>query len=265
MKFRTLIYTVIVLILAMSCNNGPKVITATTNEETTNTDSGIFSGENTNSQFTNSNNSTLADQIHKVVVNEILPTTKYSYLNVTEDGEQYWIAARKQDIVVGGTYYYRKGLLKTNYESKEYNKVFEKIFLVSNLVAEDHRTNSGALKEDVTNYDKSYDKESSPINTETYSQKGSIKIAEIVANPSAYNGKTVQITGKCVKINPNIMERNWIHLQDGSKDDFDLVVTSDTFVGEGEVVTIQALVSLNKDFGAGYNYNLILENGIIVK
>ena len=68
----------------------------------------------------------------------------------------------------------------------------------------------------------------------------------------------------CVKINPNIMERNWIHLQDGSKNDFDLVITSNTFVPEGKIITIRALVSINRDFGAGYQYDLILENGTII-
>ena len=61
------------------------------------------------------------------------------------------------------------------------------------------------------------------------------------------------------------MNRNWIHLQDGSKNDYDLVITSDTFVPEGKIITIQALVSLNRDFGAGYSYDLILENGTIIE
>jgi hypothetical protein len=113
---------------------------------------------------------------------------------------------------------------------------------------------------------KEVQKEDIPTHTEKIVQhKGSIKIAEIVANPNKYEGMTVQITGKCVKVNPNIMERNWIHLQDGSMDDFDLVVTSNTFVPEGMVVTIRALVSLNRDFGAGYRYDLILENGIVIE
>ena len=68
-----------------------------------------------------------------------------------------------------------------------------------------------------------------------------------------------------MKVNPNIMNRNWIHIKDGTKDDFDLVITSDKFVPEGSVVTMKAVVTLNKDFGAGYKYDLILENGTIVK
>ena len=109
-------------------------------------------------------------------------------------------------------------------------------------------------------------KEEIPTHTEEIIEhKGSLKIAEIVANPEEYAGKTVQVTGKCVKINAGIMDRNWIHLQDGSKNDFDLVVTSNTFVAEGTIVTMKALVSLDRDFGAGYKYALILENGIVVE
>ncbi|MCP4978199.1 MAG: hypothetical protein GY931_18780, partial [Maribacter sp.] len=80
-----------------------------------------------------------------------------------------------------------------------------------------------------------------------------------------YEGHTIQLSGKCVKVNPNIMDRNWIHLQDGSKNDFDLVITSNTFVPEGSAITIRGTVVLNKDFGAGYKYDLILENGTLVK
>ena len=61
------------------------------------------------------------------------------------------------------------------------------------------------------------------------------------------------------------MGRNWIHIKDGSKDDYDLVITSNTFVQEGSMITMKATVTLNKDFGAGYKYDLILENGIIVQ
>jgi hypothetical protein len=95
-------------------------------------------------------------------------------------------------------------------------------------------------------------------------QKGSIRIAELIENVKKYEGKTIQVSGECVKINPGIMDRNWIHIKDGSRDDYDLVITSDTYVPEGTLITMKATVSLNKDFGAGYTYDLILENGVLV-
>ncbi len=260
--------TIVIAILCglfVACNNNPKVITSQYTTDLAEPSSGIFTEETT--QTLSPTGGSFTEDLHTVVVKEILPTSKYVYLNVTEEGEQFWIATRKQDITPGGTYYYRNGLLKTNYESKEYNRVFERIFLVSNLVEERHGTNTGTVN---TNFSeessKAVTKEVIPTHTEKIIQHaGSIKIAEIVANPKEYEGKTVQITGKCVKINPNIMQRNWIHLQDGSRDDYDLVVTSNTFVPEGKVVTIQALVSLNRDFGAGYRYDLILENGTVIE
>lgn len=250
-----------------SCNNGPKVITAQSDQEATPAPSGIFNDGNVSNNFAESEANSFTDGLHKVVVSEVLPADRYVYLKVSESGEEFWIAARKQQVKVGSTYFYREGLLKTNFESKEYNRVFDKIFLVSNLVPEDH---GGTSMEGSANFNETKPdfSQKEPIEThteKTVQHKGSIKIAEIVANPEAFEGKTVQVSGKCVKINPNIMQRNWIHLKDGSKDDYDLVVTSGTFVQEGDNVTFRALVSLNRDFGAGYKYDIILENGVVVE
>jgi len=204
------------------------------------------------------------DDLHTVKVNEILKTQRYLYLNVSEKGavEPFWIATRIMDVTVGETYFYKGGLLKTNFESKEFNKVFDKIYLVSsNLVLANHATNP-----DFQNTAANVQADVNPTKTtqKQVAVKGSIKIAELVKNAKKYEGKTVQISGTCKKLNASIMGKNWIHLADGSKDSYDLVVTSTELVNEGDFVTIKAVVTLNKDFGAGYKYDLILENGTLV-
>jgi hypothetical protein len=267
MKNTCLIGLVTSLFILGSCNNGPKVITAKTDTQSQEV-SGIFSEENTSETpvvETNSKGS-FTDNLHSVVAKEVLPTEKYVYIKVEEKGKRFWVATAKQPIEIGKVYYYRNDLLKTNFESKEYQRVFDTIYLVSNLVSHNH--GAGNIKADFSENktEGSSEKQTIPTHTEEIIEhKGSIKIAELVANAKQYEGKTIQVTGKCVKVNPNIMNRNWIHLQDGSKNDFDLVVTSNIFVAEGQTVTMKALVSLNRDFGAGYNYNLILENGELVK
>jgi hypothetical protein len=266
-KFKLIVLFILAIFLAPSCNKGPKVIKSSTNNTNSEKSSGIFSEESTNESSTK-NGSSFTDNLHKVVVNEILPTTRYVYLNVNEGEKQFWIATRKQDIIKGQTYFYRGGLLKTNFESKEYNRIFETVYLVTNLVKENHSNSNGTLTNANSKPSKNIApvKESIPMHTDKIIEhKGSIKIAELVKDPEKYAGKTIQISGECVKINPGIMERNWIHLKDGTKNDFDLVVTSDTFVPEGSIITVKALVSLNKDFGAGYTYDLILENGTITQ
>ncbi len=264
--FKNSLKIALIILITSACNNGPKVIESTTNNTNSEKSSGIFSDETSKPSNMNAS-TTLSDDMHSVKVNEVLKTSKYLYLNVTENEEQFWIATRIMDVVVGETYYYKGGLLKTNYESKDFNRVFEKIYLISsNLVAANHATNTTASENNISSNKQTTKPTPVPVKatTKKIEVKGSMKISELVANSSKYNGKTVQISGICVKSNPNIMNKNWMHLKDGSQDDYDLVFTSDTFVPEGKVVTIKATVTLNKDFGAGYKYDLILENGTII-
>ncbi len=254
-------------LLITGCNNGPKVIAPTTEAGEAEKNSGIFTPD-PSTQVTTNSTSSFNEDLHKVVVQEVLSTSRYVYLKVKEEGNgQFWIASRKQKAKKGEIYFYRRALLKTNFESKEYNRVFDSIYLVSNLVAEDHATHAGAFTITSPEIEQgTVVKEDIPTHTDkVVEHKGTIKISELVKDPKKYEGHSVQISGKCVKVNPNIMERNWLHIQDGSKNDFDLVVTTNTFVPEGSDVTLQATVSLNRDFGAGYKYDLILENGALVQ
>ena len=70
--------------------------------------------------------------------------------------------------------------------------------------------------------------------------------------------------GKIVKYNSQILGKNWLHLRDGSgsveKMDHDLMVTTSTKVKVGDTVLVEGIVSLNKDFGAGYKYEVILDD-----
>ena len=212
------------------------------------------------------NDAAISRDLHTVVIKEILPSeNNYVYLKVQEGEEQFWISTIKQEIHVGETYHYNEALLKTNFESTEHNRVFDKIYLVTNLVSAVHGDNpENGTEKSQEEMAKSSKQESQSKPKRIIEQKGSMKIAELVNDPKKYEGKTVQISGVCTKINEGIMNRNWIHLQDGSKDEYDLVVTSDVIIEVGKVVTMKALVTLNKDFGAGYTYDLILENGIII-
>ena len=73
------------------------------------------------------------------------------------------------------------------------------------------------------------------------------------------------ISGIVTKYNEAIMNTNWIHIQDGSGDNgtFDLTVTSATKVSVGETIVVKGIVTLDKDFGAGYKYEVIIENASV--
>lgn len=89
-------------------------------------------------------------------------------------------------------------------------------------------------------------------------------VADVFANKDKLAGKEVAVRGKVMKFSPMIMGRNWLHLQDGSGDvasgTNDLTITTTDSVKVGDVVEAKGPLSVNKDFGAGYSYDVILEN-----
>jgi hypothetical protein len=93
--------------------------------------------------------------------------------------------------------------------------------------------------------------------------KDCVKISDLLENKKTYSGKTVKITGQVTKFNPEIMGKNWIHIQDGSEyqGGFDLTITTDQKVTVGEIITYEGKISLDKDFGYGYFYNVLMEEG----
>ena len=245
---KTIIQSLIIIALFTSCNSNPKVIEA------------VDVASEPQEQPAEDPS---ASKLHKVVVEEVLPTSKYTYLNVSEDGEKTWIAIPKKDVKVGGTYYYRGGLKKTNFKSVEYDRVFETLYLVSD-VSEDPGMSgmaTGASPHGNTAPD-------APIEQTTKIDPvpGGITIAELLENRKKYEGQTVRIKGRCVKLNNMIMNRNWIHLQDGSLKDktIDLTVTTTENIPLGAIVAVEGKIALNKDFGAGYKYDIIMEEAKLI-
>jgi len=94
-------------------------------------------------------------------------------------------------------------------------------------------------------------------------------VAEVHAQHAALIEKTVTIHAAVVKFNAGIMGRNWVHLRDGSgsqdNGDNDITVTTQDTVAVGDVVTAKGTVRVDKDFGAGYAYPVIIEEAHVSK
>jgi hypothetical protein len=98
---------------------------------------------------------------------------------------------------------------------------------------------------------------------------GGLSIADVWAGRAALGGREVTVRGQVVKVNNQIMGRNWVHLQDGSGSEadgtHDLTITTDAQVAAGDTLTFTGVLAVGKDFGAGYVYEAILENGRVVR
>ena len=94
---------------------------------------------------------------------------------------------------------------------------------------------------------------------------GGSTVAEIYSKSASLAGKEVLVRGKVVKFTPSIMATNWIHLRDGTGGEGtnDLTITTGQTVKVGDTILVRGGLTVDKDFGYGYFYPVIIENGEI--
>lgn len=92
-------------------------------------------------------------------------------------------------------------------------------------------------------------------------------VAALFAEKAKLSGHEVQVKGKVVKVNNGVMNRNFLHIQDGTgkQGSNDITVTSDETANVGDEVIVTGTIAVDKDFGAGYTYPLLIEKAKIAK
>jgi len=200
-----------------------------------------------------------AVNLRTVIVEDVAQTSSYTYLKVKEDDQTYWMAVSKGEIQTGDTLYFSGALEMKNFVSKELKKTFDKIYFVQDIgktpiaaihhlpVPTSHGRNISVPKEGIA---------IAPLSD-------GISIAALYAKRENYANKFIKVRGQVTKFNANILGRNWVHIQDGTSDsgNYEVTITTADQATMGEMVTFEGKVALNKDFGAGYFYELIVEDG----
>ena len=185
--------------------------------------------------------------LRNITVEEVIQTKNYTYLRGEVNGKDQWLAFPKNvDVQKGDKYFFDRWYEMPNFKSKELDRTFESILFVESL-----RKTVSESKE-VT-----IDPEA-----EIEVPEGGITIEELLANKIKYEGKTVLISGIVVKFNAEIMNNNWLHLQDTKKNDITITTQDKATVGEEAI--IKGKVMLDQDFGAGYYYDIIIVDGEII-
>jgi hypothetical protein len=200
--------------------------------------------------------------IHKVTVDKVEHAAGYTYLLVSEGRKEQWLAVPEMDVNIGTTYYYQGGMNMTNFKSRELDRVFESVIFLEQISLE-----PPLPPEDVSlsmAHSATIPVEKLDISVEV--ARDGITIAELLSDKKSYDGKTVRIRGQVTKYNADIMDKNWIHLQDGTEFDgaFDLTITSDIAVDTGKILTFEGKIALDKDFGFGYFYEIIMEDATVL-
>jgi Rieske Fe-S protein len=192
----------------------------------------------------------------------------YTYASLEKDGKKTWVAYSTLETRVGDTLSFTGCMEMPNFQSKALSRTFESILFCGQPEV---KANPAAKKDSAKKSPGSGGAiaAAGKIQVEKASGANAYTVAEIFAKRGPLNGKHVVVKGQVVKVGSGIMDRNWIHLQDGSgtekQKNHDLVVTSKELPEIGDVVTVSGTLAKDKDFGSGYKYNVILEKGSLKK
>jgi hypothetical protein len=195
--------------------------------------------------------------VHTGVVQEVIQASAYTYLNIKEQDEAYWIAVTKREMNVGETVSFAGGLEMKDFYSKDLERTFASVYFVSELSGA--APASAPAMPAMASHQGKVAAEQMEVSVER--AEGGITIGELFAGSATYAGQTVLIRGQITKVNRAILGKNWVHLQDGTNHagSYDLTITTQDEATVGEVVTFEGTIVLNKDFGSGYAYDVLME------
>lgn len=202
-------------------------------------------------------------------VTEVVQASKYTYLKVKENFAERWVAVGKQEINVGDVYYYDSALEMNNFHSKDLDRTFDVVYFV-NQISKTPLSQNPAMGQNnpmmggTPAHTGKVQTEQSAVNLKK--PENELTIAQIFENRAGFSGKETEIRGVVVKVNKSVMGKNWVHIQDGtnSAGSFDLTVTTQEVAEVNDEVTFKGVVTLDKDFGSGYFYDVIMEDAVLV-
>lgn len=223
---------------------------------------------------------------------ETMNAADYTYILVRTAEQNTWIAMPATEVEAGDEIHYLPGMVMRNFESKSLDKTFASIIFSPGLA--EAKASPKPAKNDgaPSSFADAIKKEAQqPAKSVTAGQgssgssgaivpsvaadvakapgENSYTVGEIFAGAQELDGKTVRIRGKVVKVSPQIMGRNWIHIQDGTgdpmKNSHDLVVTSNELAEVEEIIVVEGKLAAQKDFGFGYEYDAIIEQAQLIK
>lgn len=209
---------------------------------------------------------------------ETMNAAGYTYVYVDNGTEKIWAATSEFPVSVGDEVMVPEGMAMHNYHSQTLDRDFDVVYFVEAILnASNPSVGASSMGSPASPGSMQMPEGHPPINANTAppevdltavpKAEGGLTIGEIYAGKADLSEKTVTLRGKVVKFSPQIMGTNWIHLQDGSGDQAsgtnDLTVTSGVQVKVGDTIVASGPLTLDKDFGYGYKYNLIMENASV--
>ncbi|MFQ5329873.1 MAG: hypothetical protein ACE5D4_07785 [Thermodesulfobacteriota bacterium] len=200
------------------------------------------------------------------VVREVIHADVYTYLKL-EDSEklQVWAAVPKMEVKADDWVELFGANMMADFHSKTLDRTFDTILFANSAKV--------VGQGEVTQITKTLPPDHPPLPEVATSGENIEKsadgytVAELYEKRDELKGKEVQVRGKVVKYSAGIMNRNWLHLRDGSGENGanDITVTTMETSAVGDVVTVTGRLETDKNLGGGYHYDVIIQDASITK
>jgi hypothetical protein len=209
------------------------------------------------------------------VVLETMNAGAYTYVLIKTDQDERWVAVPKTPVLVDDVVQTGQGMPMSDFESKTLNRTFDVVYFAGGL--QNLTTPAAAAPAPApVQSDAALPPGHPTTDTTVEAPVADIKVAELTpgqdiayvyANKDSLAGQQISLRGKVVKYNANILGTNFIHIQDGSGEvadgSNDLIVTSTTETAVGETIVLTGTIVLDKDFGAGYSFPVLMDDASI--
>lgn len=208
---------------------------------------------------------------------EVLETMNaggYTYVKLRTASGETWVAMPETPAKVGSTIALNAQMTLENFESKTLKRTFPKIVFATPAgaaPAAEGKLKAGDRMAAMAQHAAYSQGPATAMDVKVAKAEGpdAKTVAEVWAGRASLKDKTVTIRGKVVKFTPETLGANWIHLRDGSgsadKHDNDIAVTTKETAKIGDVVVASGTLRVDKDFGAGYTYPVIVEGAKLKK
>ncbi len=195
---------------------------------------------------------------------ETMDAANYTYVHVDAGARSIWAAAPKFDVKVGDRVSVPTTSPMQNYRSDTLDRTFSLVYFAGKIRIAAPQSNPSIASNRSAPHPSTPRAASLPEQSLAGIAKaeGGRTVGEVFDQGKGLAGSQVAIRGRVVKYSPRIMGTNWLHLQDGTRGkdgSNDLVVTTDDVASVGDLVVVRGVVSADKDFGYGYEYELIVE------
>ena len=206
---------------------------------------------------------------------EIKPAMGYKYLKIDENGKILWVAIANAPVTIGDKIGYDKKTLMKDFKSKTLNQKFKEIYFASDVYLPQKVTAPKSMKDILGLSSQKKDPHAgmgigmSPQPADEKPAKPFVKkdtytVAEVHMWRKSLKDQNITVTGSVYKVSKGIMKRDWVHLGDGTGNEQkltdDLVFTAPTStVKAGDKIVAKGTVAVDKDFGYGYFYPVIIE------